>query len=468
MLYKILKLLFRITFRVFFKNAHKNHPERMPEKGPLIICANHPSAFLDPMVVASIVKPKVFFLAKGAIFKGKFAKWFLPKLNIIPVYRQQDDPTQMHKNQETFVKCFEHLGKGGTILIFPEGISITERKLRPIKTGAARIALGAEEKYGNKLGVKIVCVGLNYEDPHTFHRDVYVGYSEPIDVSKYADKFKMEGFAAAEELTEEIRQKLEEQMIATVDSDTDRLVNDIERLYKSSLLKEQGISKGDKEGSFELSRRIVLTVNYFKDRDPARVERISKELRNYFWKLEEIGLSDKVIKGAGKDSRIGKNLKELFFIIAGFPFFIYGILHNYLPFVTASLLSKKLVKAKEYQGAIGAAAGMVFFLIWYIALGIFSWKFLHHHSPVSRPGFLFLAYFISWPITGLFAWYYFRSVHYIQNRWSMMSLFYKRTSLVAELVLQRDHLIKELEQAIKDRDKNGIEPWMYGKKKITN
>ncbi len=453
MLYRLLKLLFRITFKVFFKNTYKHRPELMPEKGPLIICANHPGAFLDPVVMATIVKPKIYFLAKGSAFKGRFAKWFLPKLNIIPVYRQQDDPTQMHKNEETFLKCFEHLGNGGTILIFPEGISITERKLRPIKTGAARIALGAEEKYPN-LGVKIACVGLNYEDPHTFRRDVYIGFSEPILVSDYSGKFKKDDFAVVEELTEEIRIRLEEQMIHTSDADTDKLVNDIERLYKSDLLREQGIPENDREAAFELSKRIVLTVNHFKEWEPERVARISGEIKSYFWKLNEIGLSDKVIKNGGeKGSRLLKNVKELLFILLGFPFFIYGIIHNYFPFVTASFLSKKLVRQKEYQGAIGAAAGMLLFLIWYIALGICSWKFIHHHAIWNRPGWDWLAYFFSWPVTGLFAWYYFCSVKYIQKRWLMMSLFFKRTSLVADLVVQRNHLIREFEKAIVDRDK---------------
>ena len=46
-----------------------------------------------------------------------------------------------------------------------------------------------------------------------------------------------------------------------------------------------------------------------------------------------------------------------------------------------------------------------------------------------------------------------------------MSLFFKRISLVADLVVQRNQLIREFENAIADRDKNGIEDWMYGKKK---
>ncbi|HET6992268.1 MAG TPA: 1-acyl-sn-glycerol-3-phosphate acyltransferase, partial [Bacteroidia bacterium] len=467
MLYGILRILFRITFKVFFRNVYKNRPGLIPESGPLIICANHPGAFLDPVVVASLVSDrKVFFLAKGAVFKGGFAKWFLPKLNIVPVYRQQDDPTQMHKNEETFIRCYEHLGKGGVILIFPEGISITERKLRPIKTGTARIALGAMEKYGKELGVKIACIGLNYENPHLFRKDIYISYSEPINVADYLEKYKTEGFAAAEDLTEEIRKRLEEQMIHTSDEETDRLVADIERLYKNDLMKEQGISKDDKEAAFELSRRIVLTVNFFREREPERVEEMTKNIGMYFQKLQELGISDKVIKGGRSGSRWLKNLKEVLFIVFGFPFFIYGLLHNYLCFFIASFLSKKLVNQKEYKGAIGAAAGMLLYLIWYIFLGIFFWKFFHHHAIGNRPGWEWFAYFISWPVTGLFAWYYYINFRYINKRWLMMSMFYRETKLVAELILMRAKLIKDMEQAITDRDKHGTEPWMYGGKKL--
>lgn len=465
MLYAILRFLFRITFKVFFRNAYKHRPENIPADGPLIICANHPGAFLDPVVIASIVNRRVYFLAKGSVFKGAFAKWFLPKLNIVPVYRQQDDPTQMHKNEETFIRCYEHLGKGGTILIFPEGISITERKLRPVKTGAARIALGAQEKYGKELGVKIACIGLNYENPHCFRKDVYISYSKPINVSDYAEKYKAEGFATAEELTEEIRKRLEEQMVHTSDEETDRLVADIERLYKNDLLKEQKIAPTDKEGAFELSKRIVLTVNFFRDREPERVKKMADELRNYFENLGELGLSDKLIQGGPSESRWLKNVREVLFIILGFPFFVYGIIHNYLCFFLANLLSNKLVKAKEYKGAIGAAAGMFLYLIWYIVLGIFSWKFIHHHSLFNHPGYEWLLYFISWPVTGLFAWYYYMNLRYINKRWVMMSVFYKQSKMVAELIVMRDKLIKDLEQAIVDRDKHGIEPWMYGGKK---
>jgi glycerol-3-phosphate O-acyltransferase/dihydroxyacetone phosphate acyltransferase len=133
-------------------------------------------------------------LAKGELFKGKLAQWMLPKLNMIPVYRKQDDPNQMDKNAATFEKCFEHLERGGAILMFPEGTSITERKLRPIKTGAARIVLGAEERNDFNLGVKVITIGLNYENPHRFNRTLFVNIDKAIDVKTLRNRLSRRQF----------------------------------------------------------------------------------------------------------------------------------------------------------------------------------------------------------------------------------------------------------------------------------
>ena len=153
MIYSFLKLLFRITVKAFFKHQETINIEHIPVKGPVILVANHPSTFMDPIIIATKVPREVSFIAKSTAFKSKFTSWILPKFNMIPVFRAQDDPSQMHKNQQTFEKVFQLLERNGCILIFPEGISLTERKLKEIKTGAARMALGAEARNNFSLGV---------------------------------------------------------------------------------------------------------------------------------------------------------------------------------------------------------------------------------------------------------------------------------------------------------------------------
>lgn len=50
--------------------------------------ANHPSAFMDPLVIATISKRPLFMLAKGILFTNPMVKWFLSGLNIIPIYKK--------------------------------------------------------------------------------------------------------------------------------------------------------------------------------------------------------------------------------------------------------------------------------------------------------------------------------------------------------------------------------------------
>lgn len=60
---------------------------------------------------------------------------------------------------------------------------------------------------------------------------------------------------------------------------------------------------------------------------------MASRIRSYFMKLEDLGISDKVIKGEEVGSRWIRNFKELLLIVVGFPFFIFGLIHNYVCFL---------------------------------------------------------------------------------------------------------------------------------------
>ena len=153
MLYKIFKWLFTLTVKGYFRSIYIQGFENVPKDGPVIFASNHNSAFMDPIILGVHIKQSVYFLARGEAFKSKLASFFFNLLNMIPVYRPEITPEKVHKNKEVFQKCYDHLTKGKTIIIFPEGFSKTERRLRKIKTGLARIALGAEEQNNFELGL---------------------------------------------------------------------------------------------------------------------------------------------------------------------------------------------------------------------------------------------------------------------------------------------------------------------------
>lgn len=442
MLYSFLRFLMRITVRVFFRSIHVSGKDNIPDKAPLIIVANHPSTFMDPIIIATILKRKIFFLAKGEVFNSRFAKWLLPKFNMIPVYRKQDNPDELHKNEETFDKCFEHLENGGVILIFPEGTSITERKLRKIKTGAARIALGAEAKNNFQLGVKILQIGLNYSDPHAFRSDLMVRIDKPTAVADFEAAYRADKFKTAHQLTETIKDRLEEHMITVENEQLDELLKNIETIYKLKLANDLGLSLKEKEDGFSLSKTISDRIDYFYKNDTERVERIAQKVKGYLRSLEKIGLSDTIIQSKNRQFWVS-NIISVLYTVIGFPFFLYGLINNYIPYRIPGLVAKKMAAQKEYYGPIAMVTGLFTFLIFY---SLQIWLVADHFRSTS----LTVIYMVSLPIAGLFAYGYYYTVKNIRSRWLFISLFFSRATLISSLIEQRKQIIRELETARAD------------------
>lgn len=440
MIYHILKSLMRITVKVFFRKVHVRNAEAVPRTGPVIIVANHPSTFMDPIVIAVTLKRPVYFLAKGEVFRSGFAKWLLPKFNMIPVYRKQDDPSAMHKNEETFEKCYEHLEKGGALLIFPEGTSITERKLRKIKTGTARIALGAEAKNNFSLGVQIISIGLNYSNPHKFREELLINIDKPVDASSLKEEYHNDPVNAANALTEIIRDRLEKNIINIETEQLDSLVKNIEIIYKTKLAKEMGYSVSEKEEDFIITKGIADTVEFFQQNDPARVERIAMKVRNYLASLQRIGLTDKMLNKTAGGSLFLSNVRSILFIVIGFPFYLYGLINNYIPFELPAMLARKASKQPEWRGAIAMVAGTFTFLVFY-TLQIILISNIFHKTWIT------VAYGVSLPLSGFFAYYYWHTVLYIRSRWRLISLFWKRARLIAALINERKEIIAEFDKA---------------------
>jgi 1-acyl-sn-glycerol-3-phosphate acyltransferase len=437
--------LFKISSRAFFNKLEVKGLENIPLSGPVILLANHPSTFMDPIVIGATTRRKIFFLAKAEVFKSAFTKWLLPKFNMIPIYRAQDDPTQMHKNKETFQKCFDHFRTGGAMLIFPEGISLTERKLKKIKTGAARIALGAEADNDFALNLQIVCVGLNYSNPHRFQSDLLINIDAPISVKNYQQEYLTDGIAASNKLTDEIKQKLESIIVSFEDNDTDKLAADIETIYRSKLLKEFNLTTKYVEDKHIANKAIAESVNYFKQNDPTRIAAIKLKLDKYFSLLNQLKLNDRWIskQANGLNSFLLNSVFYTIGFLLGFPIFLFGLINNYLPYKIPYLITKKITDKPEYYGAFALVIGTFTFLIFYTAQLWLVQSWLHNF-------YITITYLFLLPISGFFAFYYATQFRDVTGRWMLFNLFLKKSSLIATAITMRESIIDDIQKGHKD------------------
>ena len=131
----------------------------------------------------------------------------------IPVYRAHESGARggdASRNDASFARCRAELAAGGALALFPEGVSHSDPQLRPLKTGAARIALSAEAEHDGKIDVMLVPVGLYYERKELFRSSVLLVVGEPIAVAPLLDDYRRDERQAVTRLTETIDARLDE------------------------------------------------------------------------------------------------------------------------------------------------------------------------------------------------------------------------------------------------------------------
>ena len=99
MLYRIFKWLFYLSVKGYFRSSYLEGKENIPESGPVIFVANHTSAFMDPILLGVHIRRPIYFLARGEAFKSKLASIFFNWLHMIPIYRPEISPDEVHKNE---------------------------------------------------------------------------------------------------------------------------------------------------------------------------------------------------------------------------------------------------------------------------------------------------------------------------------------------------------------------------------
>lgn len=440
MLYAILKLVYRIGLRVFFRRFEVRNRHLMPDKGPLLVVSNHPNTFMDPIVTASLLRQPVYFIAKSTVFGSGLQNWMLRQMHLIPIHRREDNPDQPISNEEAFAASFQALQQGKTLLIFPEGNSFNQRRLRKIKTGTARIALGAEAAAKYSLHAKILPVGLNYSNPTRFHSDIFVNVGEPIRVADYARAYEQNAQDATLALTEEIRQRLESLIVHTPTDEEDTLARQVEFLYKDQLSAAMPSTAPAHIRDFLLTKAIVQSINYFSQRAPERVAALKQDIQHYTLQLKRLRLHDALL-GKGRSTILWRSAFGLFLILLGLPLYLYGLLHNYLPYIIPSRVARAVTKEEEWRAPIMMTVGIFTFPLFYALEVWLLWEWLH------PPFFKLMLYLLSLPLSGFFTLGYWNTVLHTQAHWLLLRLFFRRQNIVEELRQQRKHIIYQLEEA---------------------
>ncbi len=186
MLYFFLKPLVHLAIKVYFRNIFLSGLNNLPRKKPYLIAMNHPTAFLEPVIMAVNISKPIHFLARGDHFNKTFYRFLLNQAKMIPVFRQKESGfSSLKNNYDTFFRCYEYISKSELVALFPEGRTEHEKRLRPLQRGVARIAFGTLTHFPHLDDLYIVPVGVSYANALSFRTTAVLHIGEPISVRNY-------------------------------------------------------------------------------------------------------------------------------------------------------------------------------------------------------------------------------------------------------------------------------------------
>ena len=342
-----LKLFYRLTVS----------GERVPPRGPVLLVANHPNSLLDPAMVAAVARRPVRFLAKAPLFGYPVLGILVKGAGAIPVYRKQDDTGETGRNQDTFRAVWAALGEGSAVGIFPEGTSHSEPALVPLKTGAARIALGAAQVTGGAF--PILPVGLSFRAKQTFRSEALAVVGDPVAWDDLCAAGP-EDRDAVRRLTERIADALEEVTINLERWEDHPLVDAAEAIYAAEL-------PVDRSPEARVARLGEAADALARMRIERRREwnAIAREVAGHARLLRVLGMTPAQLSARNRgDVALRWTLRQVIFFGLGAPVAALGIVLYWIPYQLTGILEKRLIKDQDVRATAKVLGGGILHILW--------------------------------------------------------------------------------------------------------
>lgn len=384
--FRLILAAFGIALRLFFRRIETVNADVVPSGTGVIFVMNHPNGLVDPALVFVALPRKISFLAKSTLFRMPVISFLLKTVEALPLYRKIDAGEDVSKNQKTFELCRELLQNGGSIALFPEGVSHNSPKLLPAKTGAARIALGAVSVNTDDqpLDLQIVPVGLFYTNKTTFRSEALLHFGEPFRVEPVGvDESGQPVREAVRTLTGQIETALREVTLNAEDESDLRTARMAEEILAAAYVNEnlgekleflksfvERASGGTDSGSAELMRKVV----------------------EYDRKLGDFGLEPEHLSLAqfSRGGVVRQAILQIWPLIVISPLALAGAVVHWPAYRLCGVVADRFSKhgADDVASTVKVLAGMVFVpLTWLIvataAFYFLGWEFALLSIPVS-------------------------------------------------------------------------------------
>jgi 1-acyl-sn-glycerol-3-phosphate acyltransferase len=391
MLYGLLKVIMTIALRLFYRRVYVTGLENIAEKGPAIIMPNHNSSLMDAALLGIRIKRPLYFFARGDVFVNAFVERLLARFHMLPVHPHDGGRKTLGDNNAAFSRAENILLDGGLIIFFPEGVSHTDKQLKPLRKGIFRLAFNTSAKRNFDLNIPLIPAGVTYSNPFRWRSEVMVHLGSPMQLADYVEDYKSNASATLLQLSKLGYLAMEQQVPNIKNAELNTLTNDVVEIvmndfdYQTSSWRQASRNRLDREKSVY-------------DRISKLDERAREELLILLEKYKQV-LDRYCLHDATLSKRFSFNFTGLLLMLLSLLIFPAGFLLNALPVLIARRIAVTKVTRDDFFSWILVTTATVTYLLWYLLVVVISfciwWK-------------AGLALLILMPVTGLISLYCFR------------------------------------------------------------
>lgn len=342
---------FRGIIRLYFRQIERVGDPPGPDVRGRVFVSNHHNALIDPILVLTDAACEISPIAKSTLWKIPGLKWLLDGAGAVPIYRRKDDANKdASANEKIFETIAAHLGRGGNILIFPEGTSHSEPHLAPLRTGAARMLLAADTS-GAPLTYQ--AVGLEFDERDRFRSRCLVLWGP---VRRLTD-VPGSGEERVHAITAQMAADLEDLLVAADTHEERRLIARVAEMLANDA--------GDAtlSGWSTIGRQVDDAAVTLRDADPHLVARVREKMQAYYDELARLGRTDAQVSSA--TAAVTKPPTRWLGRLALAPLAVPGFVLYFIPYWIPRLVAERTAReSADDISTIKLGVALVVYPLW--------------------------------------------------------------------------------------------------------